>query len=334
MSKTDNMLSILWLLQTGKRLTAKQLAETLEMNIRTVYRYIDALCASGVPIVADAGHHGGYSLLHPFTDAPLLFDLNEQKSLIHAAVFAQEAGYPFGEDLERAISKLKRYTNEEQRGAIERHSRGFDVILPPANPLLAQVLQELEISVANEHTLCIEYQKNYQNEWQTREVDPYGLVHWKANWYVVAFCHLRGEIRSFRVDRIGTITRTDSTFQRPALFSARQYFLTSLLSDDHQQEQPISIRITGRKQAINDLCSHWFLGRALVERSHEEAHFHVDEQLVHAQVPHFLLPFGKAIRILEPSFLNERLAEIAADLHHFYLTNLTSLTEDVREEGV
>lgn len=318
MSKADNMLSILWLLQTGKRLTAKQLAEALEMNIRTVYRYIDALCASGVPIVADSGHNGGYSLLQPFTDAPLLFDLNEQKSLIHAAVFAQEAGYPFGEDLDRAIAKLKRYTNEEQRGAIERHSRGFDVILPPANPMLASMLQELEISVANEHTLIVDYQKNFQTEYQTRQIDPYGLVHWKATWYVVAFCHLRRDIRSFRVDRIGNMTRTDSTFQRPAMFSARQYFLSSLLSDADRQEKPISIKIIGRKQALNDLCGHWFLGRTLVERTHEEAHFQLDEQLVHTHVPHILLPFGKAIRVQEPSFLKDRLAAIAADLLHYY----------------
>jgi biotin operon repressor len=61
MSKADNMQSILWLFKTGMRMTAKQLAETLEINIRTVYRHIDALCASGVPIIEESGHNGGYS---------------------------------------------------------------------------------------------------------------------------------------------------------------------------------------------------------------------------------------------------------------------------------
>lgn len=66
MSKADNMLSILWMLKEQKRVTAKQIADALEIHIRTVYRYIDALCASGVPIIADSGHNGGYSLLHDF----------------------------------------------------------------------------------------------------------------------------------------------------------------------------------------------------------------------------------------------------------------------------
>lgn len=96
MSKADHMLSILWLLKSQRRITAKQLAEKLEINIRTVYRYIDALCASGVPIIADSGHNGGYRILGQFNDAPLVFDLDEQKALIHAAAFAQEAGYPYG----------------------------------------------------------------------------------------------------------------------------------------------------------------------------------------------------------------------------------------------
>lgn len=125
MSKADNMLSILWLLKKGKRLTAQQLADELEIHVRTVYRCIDALCASGVPIVADAGHHGGYSLLESFNEAPLFFDLEEQTALVHSAAFAQQAGYPYGEALERAVAKLKRYTNEEQLHALERRESGL-----------------------------------------------------------------------------------------------------------------------------------------------------------------------------------------------------------------
>ncbi len=57
MPKSDNMLTILWMLNLGTKVTAKQISEKLEINIRAVYRYVDALCASGVPIISDTGHN-------------------------------------------------------------------------------------------------------------------------------------------------------------------------------------------------------------------------------------------------------------------------------------
>lgn len=318
MSKADNMLSILWLLRTYKRITAKQLAETLEINIRTVYRYIDALCASGVPIISDSGHNGGYSLLEHFTEAPLFFDVDEQKALIHAAIFAQEAGYPFGADLDRAVSKLKRYTNQEQLSKINRHVMGFDVINARSNSSQESFLQELEISVAESNTLLMEYQKGNNSDPSRREIDPYGLVYWKSKWYLVGYCHLRGEIRSFRVDRIHSLTRTGSVFRRPADFSARDFFLKTLLPDTDNKEQLISIRIQGKPQAINELAEHWLLGHVLIERSDNGIHFMLDEQAIRTYVPYFLLPYGKAIEVLEPAILKERLVAITSDLLEYY----------------
>lgn len=318
MSKADNMLSILWLLKRRKRLTAKQLAEELEINIRTVYRYIDALCASGVPIIADSGHNGGYSLLGQFNEAPLFFDVNEQKALIHAAVFAEEAGYPFGEALNRAITKLKKYTNEEQLNQINRHLVGFDVINPPSDASLESFLQELELSVANGLTLSMDYMKGSAPSAQNREIDPYGLVYWKGKWYIVAYCHLRSEIRSFRVDRIYSLSRTDSVFERPADFSARQFFLSTLLPDTESQDNLVSIHIEGKEQAINDLCLHWLLGHVLVKRTATEAHFQLDERSIITYLPYTLLAYGRAIRIVEPAMLKERMVAVSSALLQHY----------------
>jgi predicted DNA-binding transcriptional regulator YafY len=318
MSKADNMLSILWLLKAGKRITAQQLAESLEMNIRTVYRYIDALCASGVPIVADSGHNGGYSLLKSFGEAPLFFDMAEQKALVHAAIFAQEAGYPYGEELRRAITKLKNYTNKAQLDEINRHVLGFEVIHPQANPAMQSILQELEVAVADGLTLQMDYRSGNEASVKTRCIDPYGLVNWKSKWYIVGYCHFRSEIRSFRVDRILVLAHTNANFQRPLAFSARTFLLKDMLPDEDNAINLISIHIQGVPQALNDLCEHWLFGHALIERSLEHAHFRVEEQTLLTHVPHFLLSYGRAIQVLEPTILKERLVEITVNLLKHY----------------
>lgn len=313
------MLAIIRLLKARKRMTAKELAETLEIHVRTVYRYIDALCASGIPVVAHSGHNGGYSLLPHFTEMPLFFDLSEQKALIHAAIFAKEAGYPFSDALNRAISKLRMYANQEQRDEIDRHAEGFEVIHPPADVSLNPILQELETSAANRRTLVIEYQKGWGTAPpQTRRIDPYGIVYWKGRWYVVAYCHLRGEIRSFRADRIKKLTRTDHEFQRPELFSARRFFLKNLLPDPMEEERTVTVRIKGNSRAIEDLCGHWLFGHALVERLADEALFKLDERIVHAHVPYLLLGYGKSLSVAEPPDLRERLAAVAEELSQYY----------------
>lgn len=325
MAKADNMLSVLWMLKSSRRRTAKELAEALEMNIRTVYRYIDALCASGVPIISDSGHNGGYSLLQSFTDAPLIFDLHEQKALIHAALFAQEAGYPFGDDLNRAVSKLKMYTNEEQLDDINRHLKGFEVISPPSNAPLITFLQQLEQSVADGVTLCMEYAKGYENTAETRFLNPYGLVYWKGKWYIIGHCHLRDAIRSFRVDRIQALSRTDRSFERPAEFSAKSYFLNNLVGEKSDNELLTCIRLQGKPQAIQDLGHHWLFGQAVVERSTANLTLMLDAHAIRNIVPYMLISFGKSIQVLEPSSLKDRMAEIAQDLVDYYRTPVEQL---------
>lgn len=78
MPKIDNILAILWMLNSSEKITAKQISERLEMNIRTVYRYIDTLSTSGVPIISETGHNGGYTLLNNFIEAPLFLILRSK----------------------------------------------------------------------------------------------------------------------------------------------------------------------------------------------------------------------------------------------------------------
>ncbi|MDT0121983.1 YafY family protein [Paenibacillus sp. RRE4] len=318
MPKKDNMLAILWMLNSGEKWTAKQISEKLEVNIRTVYRYIDALCSSGVPIISDTGHHGGYSLLNHFIRAPLLFDMEEKKTLLHAAVFAKEAGYPLTETLENATSKLKMYSNKEQESKLNQQLTGFEVINRIVSPSSQLVLAELEHAVEKELCVEIDYRTSREEKPKSRMIDPYEIVYWNNKWYTVAFCHRRNEIRSFRVDRILRIKRTELIFKCPEAFSSREFFMKNLLPDLLGKEGLIVLRIEGRQEALDELCMHWFFGHHLQERTPTQAFFLFEEKSIHNSVPYFLLSYGKSIRIIEPQSVKDRLVAIASDLMEYY----------------
>jgi predicted DNA-binding transcriptional regulator YafY len=318
MAKNDNMLAILWMLNSGVKMTAKQISEKLEINIRTVYRYIDALCASGVPIISDPGHNGGYSLLNNFIRAPLLFDMEEKKALLHAAVFAKEAGYPLSEALGNATSKLKMYSNQEQESILNHHLAGFEVINRMGDPSVQPVLAELEQAVANEFSVEIDYRTGHEEQPKNRVIDPYGMLYWNNKWYTVAFCHLRNEIRSFRVDRILLIKCTQIIFKRPETFSTREFFMKNLLPDLVGKDGLISLIIEGRSEALDELCKHWFFGHHLKERTSNQAIFLFEEKSIQIYVPYFLLSYGKSIQIIEPQSLKEKLVAVASELMEYY----------------
>ncbi|QUH20776.1 helix-turn-helix transcriptional regulator [Alkaliphilus sp. B6464] len=319
MPKNDNMLAILWMLNSGTKITAKQISERLEINIRSVYRYMDALCVSGVPIISEPGHNGGYSLLNNFIRAPLFFDLEEKKSLLHAAVFAMESGYPFMESLNNATSKLKMFSNQEQEKVLNRHLVGFEVVSRICDPAVKPILMELEQAVANECSMEIEYCTGYEGRPKHRLVDPYGMLYWNNKWYAIAFCHLRNEIRNFRVDRIISIISTKNTFKRPEAFSAREFFTESLLSNIESKVGLCTLVIEGKSEALNDLSAHWFLGYHLIKRTECRTIFLMDEYSIHTYVPHILLPYGKAIKVLEPNSFKAAMASILKDLLDYYL---------------
>ncbi|WP_078553498.1 helix-turn-helix transcriptional regulator [Bacillus alkalicellulosilyticus] len=318
MPKIDNMLAILWMLRSGEKITAKQISEKLEMNIRTVYRYIDTISTSGVPIISEPGHNGGYTLLNNFIEAPLFFDTEEQTSLFHAAVFAEEAGYYGGEALNRAISKLSKYSNQEQETKVNQHLTSLEVISRLNSLTMEPFLKDLEQAVADGYSVKILYHKSGEKQVNYRLVNPYRMIYWNHKWYVIGFCHLRNDIRNFRIDRIESLMLTENKFNRPENFSARDFFLKSLLPTIEDKEGNISLVISGDKSVLADISQHWFLGHYLKERTSNQAVFLLENDMLHTYVPYLLLPYNKSIKIIEPISLKKKLIEVLSELIIFH----------------
>lgn len=312
------MLAILWMLRSGEKITAKQISEKLELNIRTVYRYIDTISTSGVPIISEPGHNGGYTLMNNFIEAPLFFDSEEQTSLFHAAVFAEEAGYYGGEALNRAISKLSKHSNQEQEIKVNQHVTNLEVISRVGSTSVKPFLKELEQALTDEYTVKIQYEKSGEKQSSDRLVDPYRILYWNNQWYAIGYCHLRNDLRSFRVDRIESLTLTENKFNRPENFSARDFFIKNLLPTAEDKEGIISLVVNGEKSVLDDVCKHWFLGHYLQERTSNQAVFLFEKDVLHTYVPYLLLPYNKSIQVIQPISLKKRLVEVLSELIKFH----------------
>lgn len=320
MAKADQLLAVLWLLRSRSRMTAEQLAEQLETSVRTIYRYIDALCMSGVPVEAESGHGGGYRLPPTFRDAPLFFSIDELKAMVHAGQFAEQAGYPYTEPLRQATAKMQSRLSEEQVEQLQRHMTGFEVMQPSAHRVSESILQEIERAVASGSTLSILYEKWKGSDPEERRVDPYGLVNRLFKWYLIGHCHLRDEMRVFRADRIAGASLTEQTFVRPESFSLREFMENrfELWHDPAADKSDQTVKLQGEPHSIASICDNWYMRDRVVSHSQTDVTLLLTKPTLEGFFPRYLLSFGKTIRIVEPVELRRHLAELARELADYY----------------
>ncbi|TMV45896.1 YafY family transcriptional regulator [Paenibacillus mesophilus] len=319
MAKADQLLAVLWLLRSRSRMTAEQLAEQLETSVRTIYRYIDALCMSGVPVEAESGHGGGYRLPATFREAPLFFSIDELKAMVHAGRFAEQAGYPYTEPLRQATGKMQSRLSEEQMEQLQRHTAGFEVIQPSSHRVAESILQDIERAVANGNTLTIQYEKWKGSEPEERKVDPYGLVNRLYKWYLIAHCHLRDDMRVFRADRIAGASLTEDTFVRPESFSLREFMEHRFeFWQDNAEKPDQTVKLQGEPHSIASLCDNWYMRDRVVSHSQTEVTLLLDKTSLEGFVPRYVLSFGKTLQVVEPIELRRRVAEMARELAEFH----------------
>jgi predicted DNA-binding transcriptional regulator YafY len=226
---TGRALTVLELLQARPSITGPELAERLEMDVRTVRRYITILQDIGIPIEGTIGRHGGYRLRPGFKLPPLMFTEEEATAIALGLLGTSwlEIGMPAAA-CESALAKVTRVLPErgrERLNAISAH-----LILSPhireSRPSAA-LLISLGEAIQQRQRLRIEYQ-SLQDQFTERTVEPYAIVGWWGRWYLVAFCCLRQGYRLFRLDRMRNVQYLDETFVRDEAFDSQAYAIAQL----------------------------------------------------------------------------------------------------------
>ncbi|MCT4354274.1 YafY family transcriptional regulator [Streptomyces sp. Je 1-79] len=212
--KSDRLLSLLLLLQTRGLVPASELAERLEVSVRTVYRDVEALSASGVPVYAERGRYGGVRLLPGFRTDVTGLTADESRALFVLASQGAHAALGLDRALGSALRKVMAALPEPHRPAAELTSRR--ILVDPDRwmrvPRPAVDLDVLDRAVLVDRRVRLRYRGSGAPAPKTYTVDPYGLVVKAGVWYLVA--DHRARPRLFRADRVHRAEQLDDPVRR------------------------------------------------------------------------------------------------------------------------
>ncbi|MGH9834672.1 MAG: helix-turn-helix transcriptional regulator [Blastocatellia bacterium] len=313
MNRTDRLLAIVLELQRKGSRRAEDLAATFETSKRTIYRDIQALCESGVPVVAQAGV--GYSLVEGYFLPPISFSADEATMLLLGGDFvAQSFDAQYREAARAAGRKIEAVLSEKLRGEVEylRDSIAFVAPETLAAGKSAAFLPQLRRAIIERKTIRFHYHTRYAQDGQsaknTREANPYALLHYGDAWYLIGHCHLRRDIRNFRLDRLSDLRLLDKTFDRPPNFRLEPP------EDDQRNLKVVALFSPEAAPWVRESRSYY------IDSMEEVADGLMVTMRVRVEdeIFQWLFSWGSQVRVLEPESLRRRLAVEAGKILENY----------------
>jgi predicted DNA-binding transcriptional regulator YafY len=226
---TTRVLAVLELLQARGRMTGAELAQRLEVDIRTLRRYITMLQDLGIPIVAERGRYGAYELGAGFKLPPMMFTNDEALALSIGLLAARQLGLAETiQAVESARAKLEQVMPLELRSRVQALTETITLDLDTAPLALSgQVMLTMSTATQSQQRVHLRYRSSQGDETE-RDFDSYGLVCRQGKWYAVGRCDLRHSLRSFRLDRIVQVELTETRFDRPTDFDALEHVVQAI----------------------------------------------------------------------------------------------------------
>ena len=312
-SKHERLLFILNLLRSRKNLNAAMLAEECGVTERSIYRDIVALSEANIPIYYD----NGYKLASDNFLPPLNFDLAEFMALreaVWSTPLRRVAKY--GDLLKSAWTKIEARASDQVRkdSRFTPRTTQVHVITTLERRRCARFYGLIEEAATTYRCLRLKYGAVSSGPTE-RLVEPYFIVFRGHAFYFVAFCRLRGEFRTFRLDRIEKVELTDQHFDKHSDITAESYFDASWEVYSGPLVE-VKVRFSGpAARVITSGCHH----------RDEEIEVVSDDEVVYKattrgteEIGRWILGFGSSAEVLEPPELKQRLAEIGAYLSATY----------------
>ncbi len=308
------LLSLIMLLQSRSLCKAADLAEELNVSERTVHRYMGMLEEMGIPIYTERGPYGGFSLMRGYKLPPLIFTAEEATVLYQGAGLVEQVwGQVYRDAVTGALAKLDNVLPDDLRRQVTESQQSLVVSGLVARDYRPWVptLQTLRACIKARHRARITY-RSFSLEETCREVDPYALTFRWGFWYMIGYCRLRKEMRTFRVDRIGELVQLSTSYDLPSDFSAKDYVEQSMRFEDRYA---IVVHFDCRSAAyVRERMGHW---TELIEHDDGSVTLHMKVSDLDWAAG-WVLSYGASAYALEPPELAARIREEAQHILERY----------------
>ncbi len=304
----SRLITLIFLLQNQPNQKAGELASKLGVSLRTIHRYFAMLDEMGIPVYAERGPYGGFSLVRGYKIPPLVFSLEEAIAVYLGTSLVSELwGELYRDAAQGAMAKLENILPSEQRGEVDwaRQSLITTGLYRADLNAFLPVLEDLRRAIHEHKRVTVTYQSTTNTKATKRKLDPYALVFRAGLWYLVGYCHLRAAPRTFRVDRIQRLSMLNSSFQIPKDFEVHQY-----LENEFKAQPVIRACLRFAPEASYIAASN----RVLWESMQENPDGSADVTLAAPDLPwlaSMTLSFANSVTVLGPPELRNMVREWA-----------------------
>ncbi|ANY69242.1 transcriptional regulator [Paenibacillus sp. BIHB 4019] len=317
--RADRLIAILLLLQNRGRMTSQELADKLEVSGRTIHRDMEALSATGIPIVAERGTNGGWMLAEGYRTNLTGMKKEEIQSLLLSSPTGIVGALGISDNFEAAFQKLiaafpSRYQEEAEKVRQRIHIDGAGWREASEQVPLLPLIQE---AIWLERQLLIVYSRGAEQA--KRLVQPLGLVAKNNAWYLVA--DTEGGMRTYRISRLQEAAMQEETFDRPEWFDLASYWQQSIAEfKSALPRYPAKIRM--KEADLSRFRQQWYvtltnIGAVCEGELEADVLFNTLESACE-----ILLKFGSAVEALEPPELRQKLLREVKAMAKLYADTL------------
>lgn len=227
--RVHRLISILLLIESKGKIKAKELATKLETSVRTIYRDIDTLCEAGIPITTTTGPNGGIHFMEGFSAGISKLQKEDIVNLYLGSIgIKPDIQSDTGLKLQNALLKLEKNFPAKYNSDLQKAKERFYFDNSPwwgKHPKIL-CIDDLINGVWQSIKLKITYARN-NHDVSNRIIHPYGIVVKRTDWYLVAYCENRKDIRTFRCERITSVEEIEEDFSTPIEFKLDEYWIRS-----------------------------------------------------------------------------------------------------------